>query len=47
MESVNETLSSLVFRVPDDGQSPEPHWFWNGYIWNVSTYAQPETANFL
>jgi hypothetical protein len=27
--SVSETLCFLVFRIPDDGQSPETQWFWD------------------
>jgi hypothetical protein len=28
-DTVSETLCFLLFRIPDDGQSPEPQWFCN------------------
>jgi hypothetical protein len=32
IDPVSEALCFLVFRIPDDGRSPETQWFWVLYI---------------
>jgi hypothetical protein len=37
---VSETLHFLVFRVPDNGQSPETRSFWNRHLVQCSFYSR-------